>query len=226
MRAKEKVFYWVKLYKDFLDSDIIDFLMSKKNGANYFVLYLKLVILAINTDGELATRVGEQIVPFTIEKIRRECKLFNAKTIENAIVLYRQLGLIYEKDNGILCISNFEAFVGSNSYWAERKAIQREKIGQQLDNVQQPLISNSLLSYEESNSLFAELYNRYPRKGKKEISFKVFRQKIDYLSFEKAREKCSDIYKLLKHRWGNDWHDREEKYIPYLSKFLEDEIPD
>ena len=34
--ATGKKFYWIKLRTSFLDSEKIDFLLSQKNGANYY----------------------------------------------------------------------------------------------------------------------------------------------------------------------------------------------
>ena len=64
-----------------MQGDIIDFLMSQKNGANYVVLYQMLCIKTINTEGNLATKIGEVLIPFDVEKIQRECKWFDIDTI-------------------------------------------------------------------------------------------------------------------------------------------------
>ena len=57
MAEKDKIFYWLKLKSEFMNGEIVDFLMSQKNGANYVVLYQMLCIKTINTkSGNLSAR--------------------------------------------------------------------------------------------------------------------------------------------------------------------------
>ncbi len=154
MAKKDKRFYWIKLKQSLLTSEKVDFLMSQKNGAQYVVLYQCLCLKTINSSGELANKVGELIIPFDELKIERECKWFDIDTIRIAMGLYKKLGLIYEQENGILKITEFEELVGSETYWAGQKRIERatkKSVGQLLDNIQLPLISNSLTSKSSNN---------------------------------------------------------------------------
>jgi hypothetical protein len=98
--------------------------MSQKDGANYVVLYQCLCLKTVNQDGELADRIGEIIVPFDENKIQRETKWFSIDTIRVAMALYKQLGLIYEQDNGILKIADFDDLVGSQTVSAYKKELQ------------------------------------------------------------------------------------------------------
>lgn len=160
MAEKDKKFYWIKLRQSLLTSEKVDYLMSQKNGANYVVLYQCLCLKTINTSGELATTLGELIIPFDEQKIERECKWFDIDTIRVAMSLYKNLGLIYEQDNGILRITDFEDLVGSETYWAKQKRLQRsqkEEVGQELDNVQPTLISNIYDSNIYYNTLLSYL---------------------------------------------------------------------
>lgn len=116
-----------KIKSGIYDGDIIDFLMSQKNGANYVVLYQMLCVKTINTKGELVTKIGEVLIPYDAEKIQRECKWFDIDTIVVAMELYKKLGLVYEQENGIIAISDFEEIVGNETYWAKVKRIEREK---------------------------------------------------------------------------------------------------
>lgn len=126
--ATGKKYYWIKLKKDFLTGERIDFLMSQKNGAQYVVLYLLLCMMCINTDGKLEQKFGEVIVPFDIDKIQRDCKYFNKDTVIVAMQLYQKLGLIYEGNDGSLIIANYDEMVGSTTDYAAQKASQRARI--------------------------------------------------------------------------------------------------
>lgn len=157
MAEKDKKFYWLKLKSEFMNGEIVDFLMSQKNGANYVVLYQMLALKTMNTQGKLCSEMGEVIIPFDPEKIQRECKWFDIDTVRVAMELYAKLGLVYRTQDGLLQIANYEELVGSETYWANRKRIERQEmkqIGQcptnVQDNVQKTLISNSL---SNSNSI-------------------------------------------------------------------------
>lgn len=117
-------YYWIKLTDRFMTSDTVDFLMGQKDGANYVVLYQMLCLKSINQNGELASRIGEVIIPFDEEKIQRDCKWFSIDTIRVALSLYNKLGLIYMQDNGILKIAEFDRLIGSQTISAEKKQLQ------------------------------------------------------------------------------------------------------
>ena len=149
MAEKDNIFYWLKLKSEFMNGETVDFLMSQKNGANYVVLYQMLCIKTINTKGELATQLGDILVPYNVEKIQRDLKWFDIDTVRVALELFKSLGLVYVQENGIIKISNFKGMVGSETYWAqikrkenEAKAEAIEGVGKNPTDVQLPLISN------------------------------------------------------------------------------------
>lgn len=118
-------YYWIKLTDRFMTSDTVDFLMSQKDGANYVVLYQMLCLKTVNNNGVMARQLGEMIIPYEIEKIQRDCKWFTIDTVRIALELYKKLGLIFENNDGILAISDFDRLIGSQTYGAEKKQLQR-----------------------------------------------------------------------------------------------------
>lgn len=118
-------YYWIKLTDRFMTSDTVDFLMSQKDGANYVVLYQMLCLKTVNNNGVMARQIGEMIIPYEIEKIQRDCKWFSVDTVRIALELYKKLGLIFENNDGILAISDFDRLIGSQTYGAEKKQLQR-----------------------------------------------------------------------------------------------------
>ena len=185
MAEKDKRFYWLKLKSEFMNGEIVDFLMSQKNGANYVVLYQMLALKTMNTNGKLCCEIGEVIIPFDPEKIQRECKWFDIDTIRVAIELYSKLGLVYKNKDGILQITRFEELVGSETYWAKQKRLERNNdIGQSLDNVQNTLISNISIS----NNLISN----------NNINNNIYKEIIDYLN-EKAKTKYRQVENNYKH---------------------------
>lgn len=126
----EKKYYWIKLKDSFIKSDAVDVLMSMSNGAELTMLYIVLCLVTTSSGGKLQRQVGKMIVRYDVEKIRRECKWFTTATIKAGLALYKNLGLMYEDGEGVLCIANYSDLVGTESASAERKRRQR---GQERD---------------------------------------------------------------------------------------------
>lgn len=122
-----KRYYWIKLKTDFFNQQTIDFLLSQKNGCEYIVLYQMLCLNTANNNGEMCSKIGEMIVPYNVEKIVRDTKYFDFDTVTIALELFKKLGLIYEENDKILKISNFDEMVGSEVSSAKRVRKFRER---------------------------------------------------------------------------------------------------
>lgn len=118
---EDKKYYWIKLKTDFFNQDAIDFLMSQDNGCEYIVLYQMLCLQTANTKGVMAKQVGEIIIPYDAKKISINTKYFDIDTVTVALELYKRLGLIYQEQDGTLCISDYDDMIGSETKWAEKK---------------------------------------------------------------------------------------------------------
>lgn len=125
--SEQKRYYWIKLKTDFFNQETIDFLLSQENGCQYIVLYQMLCLNTANNNGEMATRIGEMIVPYDINKIVRDTKYFTFDTVAVALELFKKLGLIYQEEGQILKISNFAEMVGSETSSAKRVREYRER---------------------------------------------------------------------------------------------------
>lgn len=145
-------YYWIKIKTDFLTSKEFDFLMRQKGGSDYVVLYQSLCLLAINNGGVLADKIGEILVPYDDNKIHGLTKgWFSIDTVRVGLTLFAQLGLVYENEEGILKLANFESLVGSETFGAERKrrkALQL-KGGNAVENFHQ---DNKSLEYRDVDS--------------------------------------------------------------------------
>ena len=123
--ATGKTFYWLKLRKDFMTGDVVDFFMSQEDGANYVVLYQLLCLNCINTNGTMASQIGDMLIEYDIDKIVRDCKYFSRDTVLVAMKLFTSLGLIFRQENGVMQIANFDSLVGSETDYAKQKREQR-----------------------------------------------------------------------------------------------------
>lgn len=167
-----KRYYWIKLKTDFFNQETIDFLLSQKNGCEYIVLYQMLCLNTANNNGEMCSKIGEMIVPYNVDKIVRDTKYFDFDTVTIALGLFKQLGLIYEEEDKILKITNFNEMIGSESKWAEKKRQYREKqkqlvLGQSEDNVRQE-IEIDIRDRDKSIDIDNINNNIYTKKSKKE----------------------------------------------------------
>ena len=122
-----KRYYWIKLKTDFFNLAEIDFLLSQQDGCKYIVLYQMLCLQTANNNGELASRLGEMIIPYDADKIVRDTKYFSRDTVIVAMELFKKLNLIYTDEGNCLKIAGFENMVGSETGWAKQKREQREK---------------------------------------------------------------------------------------------------
>ena len=127
----DKRYYWIKIKSDFFDLPTIDWLQDQKNGCEYIVLYQKLCLLSANSSGELVRKVGDMIIPYDIKKIA-EVTRFKFDTVVVAMGLYKKIGLIVEREDGVFVVAGIGEMVGSETKWAEKKRLQRDKGG---DNV-------------------------------------------------------------------------------------------
>lgn len=223
-----KKYYWIKLKTNFFNTDEIDFLMSQENGCEYVVLYQMLCLNTANTNGLMANKIGEMIVPYKIEKIVRDTKYFKTDTVIVALGLFKQLGLIYEEENNVLKIANFDEMVGSESKWAEKKRLYREKqkqlgLGQSEDNVRQEIeyrdksIENRVIDIEIEED--KEKENKYFSNDNLESIFKEFlevRKKLKAVNSDRAIKtlinklnKYDDDtkYQMIENSIVNSWKD-------------------
>lgn len=131
----KKRYYYIKITDHLLTSDNVDFLMTQKDGANYVVLYQMLCLKTANNDGVLGRQLGELLVPYDVQKIARDTKYFTVDTVRVALNLYKQLGLIYELENGLYRLANIDKMVGYQTEGALRKqALRENKDNQLVDN--------------------------------------------------------------------------------------------
>lgn len=201
-------YYWIKLTDHFLTSDTVDFLLSQKNGANYVVLYQMLCLKSVNSNGLLARQIGEIIVPYDVEKIQRDCKHFDIDTVRVALELYKKLGLVYEQQDGILQITDFDRLVGSQTISAEKKQIQianrqsGKQGGTKVENFPPEIdikrLRDEEIDIEEKNITkkekskieqeFEEVWKLYPRKEDKKKAFMAYKTARKKASFDEIKK--------------------------------------
>lgn len=219
--ATGKVYYWIKIKESFMTSDKVDFLMSQKDGANYVVLYQMLCLKTINTNGELCRKVGEIMIPYDVEKIKRDCKWFSRDTIIVALELYKKLGLIFMQDNGVLALADFGNMVGKETDWAlqkrNQKAIKNESCGNKVESG----VENFHIEYRDKNNIIIN-NNILSFWNKKEIIKHKKSEKIVEIINKKLKDFSEkEILTSIDH-YAEIYHDKEYffKYKWSLEQFM------
>ena len=240
----ERKYYWIKLKKDFMNSDAVDFLMSQKNGAEYVVLYQMLCLMTVKTNGKLERQLNEVIIPYDAEKIQRDTKYFNIDTVRNALQLYIHLGLIYKDDNGCLSIADYENLVGSESGSAERvrrfrnsKALHcnddvtdMKRISNELSNTDIDIdtdkeVINTNISCNKNSEIevldqkemwFESFWEIYPKhQDKKKAKQKFLKLCIDEKKYQEIMQGLRNVLPV--------WAKKDTKYIPMPTTWLNGE---
>lgn len=214
--AKEEKFYWIKLREDFFEDDsAIDYLMSQENGSDYVILYQLLCLKTSNTQGRLYSQVGEMIVPYNVEKIRRLTKYFSTDTIVVALELFKKCGLIYlEKESGLLKI-DIESMVGSES--SNKAAIRKRKSREQQKIAENKALwsgdTTSCDKMSHQNVTKCHIENKSIEYREKNISTNVdISEKSQKNSAEEVVNDLDDGFKDFSKRFIDEWNS-----IPELS---------
>ena len=110
-----KRYYWLKLDEHFFKSNGLKIIKKMTDGYKYIVLYLEMMLLSINSNGNLYVSDG---VAFDAELLSYVVDM-DTEDVEAALRVFEKLKLI-ERDNATIRILNFDNMVGSETADAER----------------------------------------------------------------------------------------------------------
>ncbi len=136
MSTSNNFHYWLKLQDDFFDREEIRLIESQKNGKDYIIFYLKLLLKSIKNDGKLYFRNS---VPYSPEMLANLTGM-NIDTVRVAVDIFIKFGMMQRWDDGTLYMIEAQNMIGKESKWAKIKRNQRAKnkeIGQCPMDVQQ-----------------------------------------------------------------------------------------
>ena len=121
MAEKDKKYYWLKLKRDFFKRHDIQIIEGMANGKDYILFYLKLLCESVDHDGNL--RFSEQI-PYN-EQMLSTITNTNVDIVRSAIKLFTELHMMEIMDDGTYYMSEVNKMLGSETYWAQKKRVQR-----------------------------------------------------------------------------------------------------
>ena len=119
--ADNRKYYYLKLKENFFDSDSIVLLEDMKDGILYSNILLKLYLKSLKNGGKLQL---DEHIPYTSQMIATLTR-HQIGTVERALEIFRQLGLVEQLDIGLLYMTDIELMIGQSSTEAERKRAAR-----------------------------------------------------------------------------------------------------
>lgn len=107
--AEQKRYYWLKLRKDFFQSQQIRILEGMPNGKEYAYFLLKLMAESISAEGRL--RLTDTI-PYS-EEMLASLTNTNVDIVRAAVQAFQALGLVQLMDDGTYYMTEVEKMIGS-----------------------------------------------------------------------------------------------------------------
>ena len=209
-----KRYYWLKLEEKFFEDDTIQWLEEQKNGKDYVIFYLKLMLKSLQDDGSLIRYVGEKLIPYDVQALAKLTGT-NEDTVAVAMKTFVEIGLVEMKDSGEIYMSQITEMVGSETHFAVQKRRQRavennrkQISGQCPDNVEG-------CPPEIEKELDKEIENREDHSTAKAERI-PFKEIIDYLNEQTGRRYSHSANKnqdLIKARWNEGFRVEDFKQV-------------
>jgi len=106
--ADNRKYYYLKLKENFFDSDSIVLLEDMKDGILYSNILLKLYLKSLKNGGRLQL---DEHIPYTAQMIATLTR-HQIGTVERALAIFQQLGLVEQLDCGLLYMTDIELMIG------------------------------------------------------------------------------------------------------------------
>ncbi len=121
--SNNKRYYWLKLMKDFFIQARIKKLRRIAGGDTYVIIYLKLMLLSINTDGVITFESIENTIEEELALILDE----EVKNIEVVLAYLIANKLCQQISNNKYDLKEVQSLIGSETATAERMRKSRER---------------------------------------------------------------------------------------------------
>lgn len=141
--SDNKKYYYLKLKENFFESDTLILLESQKDGYLYSNILLKLYLRSLKNEGRLAFN---NLIPYNVEMLATLTR-HQVGTVEKALRMFEQLGLIEVLDNGVIYMTDIQNFIGKSSSEADRQREYQKRI----TNEKQKLLGPCKKSCKKSN---------------------------------------------------------------------------
>lgn len=122
--ADNKKYYYLKIKENFFDSNELKVLQGMKDGYKYSDILLKLYLRSLRQEGKLMLRGN---IPYNSEMLSSVTG-HDVGTIDRAIKIFKELGLIDILDSGAIYMTDIQSFIGKSTTEADRKREYRTRI--------------------------------------------------------------------------------------------------
>lgn len=138
--SKTKRFWWLKISEDFFNAKEIKFLRKVAGGDTFALIYQRMMILSLSTEGKLYfENIGNTFAEEIAVELDEE-----VKNVEMTLNYLKGKGLIdFGESDSTLEFKQVPSLIGTETNWARYKNQAREKESKELENVQ------SMSNYKE-----------------------------------------------------------------------------
>lgn len=221
--ADTKKYYYLKLKENFYDSEQLIILQNMQDGYLYSDILMKLYLRSLKTNGKL---MFNDMIPYT-PNILAQVVRHQVGTVEKALKLFRDLGLIEVLDNGAIYMLDIQNFIGKSSTEADRIRNYRQEISNQeqliCTNVQQMYTRDRDRDRDRDktkdidiiNAHFEQFWKAYPKKVSKQKCLKWFQS-------NKPNEQLLNtmLKQLERFKQTKEWQKDNGQFIPYPDTWL------
>lgn len=145
--SDNKKYYYLKLKENFFESDTLILLESQKDGYLYSNILLKLYLRSLKNEGRLAFN---NLIPYDVEMLATLTR-HQVGTVEKALRMFEQLGLIEILDNGVIYMTDIQNFIGKSSSEADRQRSYQRRIVEEKQSLLPSEKENRKKSCKKSN---------------------------------------------------------------------------
>lgn len=119
-----KKYYYMRLKEDFFDTDEMKLLEAMQDGYLYSNILLKMYLKSLKGNGKL---MFNNAIPYNSQMIATVTG-HQVGTVERALEIFRQLGLIEVLESGAIYMIHIQNFIGKSNTEADRKRAYRKLI--------------------------------------------------------------------------------------------------
>jgi predicted phage replisome organizer len=220
----EKKYYWLKLDDNFFKSLEIKKLRKIAGGDTYTIIYLKMLLLAIQQNGKLYYEGIE-------ENFLEEIALSLDESVDDVEVtmqflISKGLAELVGEDKYEYMLTQCEEMVGSETDAArrQRRSRSRKKLQEQAADTigikETPVIEEKKKKSAAYTTDFEELWANYPRKADKGACYKKYKARLnDGYSPEQL------LVAVQNYRAYIEKNHTEERFIKHGKTFFSDTLP-
>ena len=232
--AISKKYFYMRLKEDFFDSEEMVLLETLPDGILYQNILMKMYCRSLKSEGRL---MFNNVIPYNAEILAKITRM-QVGTVEKALDIFQQMGLIEILDNGAIYMMNIQNFIGESSTEGDRKRDYRSKIESEKKLISQSsdkcpdkcptkvhhirdkdiLDIYNINIYDDFESEFETIWKAYPRKEGKTNALKAYikarSDKNKPVSFEQVQKGVERYVKYIKA------NNTEQKYIKHGSTWF------